>query len=228
MTRVITGSQFMVALDNTAILGRGRVPVPKISLVGGIALAAAVVAFGSVAAHGFSDEGYRLAGLNAWRFAFFIFFAALVAGPLGRLIPSLRRLEEDSCKLFWGFCASYGVYLLAVLAPTVLGVDNVGRGQSAATTLFVLFGAAVTVVMALALTPRMGELAGGGARRALLGVSAIYFWTCYALMGLSYISRPHRPDDFYALSLCLMIVALLTRFADRLAGDWRRPAARPA
>lgn len=219
----------MVVLDNSAEFNAEKVPVhlPKISLVGGIALAAGAVALVSLAAGGFSDDGFRLASLNVWRFAFFVFFAALMAGPLGRLIPPLRRLEEDSCKLFWGFCASYGVYLLVVLAPNVLGVDNVGRSQSAATTLFVLFGAGVTVVMALALAPRMGEIAGGGVRRALLGVSAIYFWLCYALMGLSYISRPHRPDDFYGLSLCLMIVALLTRFADRLAGDLRRPAARP-
>jgi hypothetical protein len=218
----------MVALDNSAFFSKAKVPFPKISLVGGIALAAGAVAFATLAARGFSGDGYRLASQNAWRFACLVFFAALMAGPLGRLIPPLQRREEDSCKLFWGFCASYAVYLLAVLAPNVLGVDNLGHSQSAATTLFVLFGAGVTMVMALALAPRMGEIAGGGAQRALLGVSAIYFWLCYALMGLSYISRPHRPDDFYGLSLCLMIVALLTRFADRLAGDLRRPAVRSA
>jgi hypothetical protein len=113
--------------------------------------------------------------------------------------------------LFQGFCASYGVYLMSILLPHALSAERVeGPGLS----LFVLFSSFVTLVMVLALTPRMAELAGDGVRRALLGVSAIYFWLCYALMGLAYISHPHRPDDFYGLSVCLMLVALLTRFAD--------------
>jgi len=34
--------------------------------------------------------------------------------------------------------------------------------------------------------------------------------------------RPHRPDLFYGLSLCLMIAALLLRFADALWSGSRR------
>jgi hypothetical protein len=216
----------MVALDNSAVFANEKVPVriPKMTLPGVIALAAATIAFGSLAARGFSDNGFRLASQNGWRFACFVFFAAIIAGPLGRLVPALKRLETESCSIFWGFCASYAVYLAAVLVPNAFGAQSVSAAVSAGTTLFVLFGAGVTLVMALALTPRMKELAGGGVRRALLGVSAIYFWLCYALMGLSHLSHPHRPDGFYGLSLSLMIVALLVRFADSFRARIRSQA----
>ncbi|HEX3756107.1 MAG TPA: hypothetical protein VHV26_13630, partial [Rhizomicrobium sp.] len=138
-----------------------------------------------------------------------------------------KRLEEDSCLLGWGFCASYAVYLLAVLVPNAFGARIFAEGVSAGTTLFILFGAAVTAVLALALSPRMAQRLGRGARRALLGVSTIYFWLCYALIGLAHLSHPHRPDWFYGLSLCLMLAALLTRFADRLTANMRRSQARP-
>jgi hypothetical protein len=157
----------------------------------------------------------------------FAFFLAITAGPVGRLIPGLRRLADRSRFFGWGFCASYGVYLMAVLLPDAFGMAGMAHRPSAATTLFVLFGAGVTLVMALALTPRMAERAGEPTQRALLGVAVIYFWLCYALMGLAHLSHPHRPDGFYGLSLSLMILALLLRFADSCAANLRRPAIRP-
>jgi hypothetical protein len=218
----------MVALDNNVSLGKQKVPfaLPKISLVGAIALAAIAVAAGSLAARGFSDpdNGFRLASQNAWRFASFVFFAAIIAGPLGRLIPGLGHLAQQSCKLFWGFCASYGVYLVAVLLPNAFGPQNAER---ASVNLFLLFGAGVTLVMALAISPRMAEKMGEGVQRALFGVSTIYFWLCYAMMGLAYISHPHRPDGYYGLVLGLMIGALLIRFADSFVMRMR-PANRAA
>ncbi len=59
---------------------------------------------------------------------------------------------------------------------------------------------------------------GDKTRRVLLGTAAIYFWLSYALMALSRISGPHRPDVWYGFSLCLMVVALLLRYADRWFG----------
>jgi hypothetical protein len=52
-------------------------------------------------------------------------------------------------------------------------------------------------------------------RRVLLGTAAGYFWLCYALMGLARIYGPHQPDGFYGVSLSLMVVGLLVRYADR-------------
>lgn len=201
----------MVALDNGTVFHREKVPfrLPRFSVPAAIALVAAGVLAYSLALRNFEDNGFRLASQNAWRFGCFVFFAAIMAGPAARLIPPLRRLEDMSCRLFQGFCACYAIYLLSVLLPNSFSFEG-----APAVDLFVMFSSGVTLVMALALTPRMAQVAGDATRRALLGVAAIYFWLCYALMGLAYISHPHRPDDFYGFSLSLMLVALLVRFAD--------------
>ena len=34
-------------------------------------------------------------------------------------------------------------------------------------------------------------------------------------MALARIYGPHRPDDYYGISLCLMVAGLLARYADR-------------
>ena len=49
-----------------------------------------------------------LAASLTWRFASFVFFAAVTAGPLCRLIPldACKRLAPRR-QLIWSFCASY-------------------------------------------------------------------------------------------------------------------------
>ena len=208
----------MVALDNHTLLGSG-VRVPRINLgplVGGIALVAVGLVLGAIVARGMAENGFRLGSQLAWRYTCLVFFAALTAGPVCRMVSRLGRgfscPENLSRKLVWGFCASYGVYLLSVFVPNVLAL-------SAGATLMVAFGGAVTIVMALTVAPlkRLGAapLIGDRTRRAMLGTAAIYFWSCYALMALSRISGPHRPDDWYGFSLGLMVAALLLRYADR-------------
>lgn len=88
----------------------------------------------------------------------------------------------------------------------------------------------VALVMALTAAPlkRLGGkvLIGERTRRTMLGTAFIYFWSCYSLMALARISGPHRPDVFYDISLSLMMIALLVRYADH----WfrlHRPARKP-
>ena len=208
----------MVALDNDNVFG-SVVRVPRISLgplVIGIALVAVGLVMGAIVARGFAENGFRLGSELAWRYTAIVFFAVLIAAPVCRIAARFHHgfscPESLSRKLVWGFCASYGVYLLSVFIPNVLAL-------SAGATLMVLFGGAVTAVMALTAAPlkRLGgaPLISQKTRRALLGMAAIYFWGCYALMALSRISGPHRPDSWYAISLCLMVAALLLRYADR-------------
>ena len=185
-------------------------------LAGAIALVAAALVLGAIVFRGFSENGFRLGSQLAWRFASFVFFAALVAGPFcriaARFFHGLTAPEDLSRKLVWGFCASYGVYLVSVFLPNVIR-------PSAGATLMVLFGAGVALVMAAAVAPlkRLGgkPIIPEKVRRVLLGTAAIYFWLCYSLMALARISGPHRPDVYYGLSLCLMVLALLVRYADR-------------
>lgn len=208
----------MVALDNNAIFGSAKVPRLRVSLaplVVGIALVAVAVVLGAILVRGFSENGFRLGSQLAWRYTFFVFFAAMMAEPVGRLaarfFTGFTWPESLGRKLIWGFCASYAVYLLSVFLPHVIRL-------SGGATLMVLFGATVALVMALTATPlkRLGGkvLIGERTRRTMLGTAFVYFWSCYSLMALARISGPHRPDAFYDISLSLMMIALLVRYAD--------------
>jgi len=217
----------MVALDNTAFFGQGlRLRLNLGQLVGGIALGAAVLVLGSILLRGFAENGFRLGSQLAWRYASFVFFAALVTGPALRIAARFTHAptsEALSRKLVWGFCASYGIYLLSVFVPNVIR-------PSAGAALMVLFGGSVALVMAATATPLkpLGDKAiiPDNIRRVFLAAATIYFWLCYSLMALARISGPHRPDDFYGLSLCLMVVGLLARYADRWVSH--KEAADPA
>ena len=212
----------MVALDNPAAQGQRRISrirlgLDRLTLVGAITLAAVALVLGTIMVNGFSENGFRLGSQIGWRFTSFVFFAVLAAGPVGRLtahiLPAARILEGRTHDLIWGFCASYGVYLLAVLLPNAIHL-------STGALLFVLCRALVIAVMALAAAPLrlpyMGApLIGVRVRRSLLGTAIVYFWLCYSLMALERISGPHRPDAYYNAILLLMIIGLLLRFADR-------------
>ncbi len=214
----------MVALDNSAIFGSAsKAPRLKVTLgplVGGIALMAALLVLGAIVARGFGENGLRLGSMLAWRFACLVFFAALVCGPVCRIGSRFLHTacpESLSRRLVWGFCASYGVYLLSVFLPNVIRL-------SAGATLMTLFGASVVMIMAATIAPvtRHGRaLIGEKTRRTMLATAAGYFWLCYALMALARISGPHRPDAWYGFSLVLMVVALLVRYADHWFGQSR-------
>jgi hypothetical protein len=223
----------MVALDHFALFGHGqssRRTLNLAPLVGAIALFALALVLGSILLRGFSENGFRLGSQLAWRYASLVFFAALVTGPACRVAarfnPNLSEPAGLSARLVWGFCASYGVYLLSVLLPNVVRL-------SAGATLMVLFGGAVVLVMAATAAPlkRLGRepIIPEKVRRVLLGTAAIYFWLCYSLMALARISGPHRPDAYYGISLCLMVLGLLARFADRwFAHHAQKESASPA
>jgi hypothetical protein len=215
----------MVALDNSALFGAPRklFRLHLGPLVGGLVLVGAVLVLGAILARGFSENGFRLGSQLAWRYSSFVFFAALSAGPVCRIAARSGHFtcpDNLSRKLVWGFCGSYGVYLLSVFLPNVIRL-------SAGATLMVLFGGSVALVMAATAAPlkRLGgaPLTGDKTRRVLLATAAVYFWSCYALMALARLYGPHRPDGFYGFSLSLMVVALLLRYADRWFGRQAAP-----
>ena len=207
----------MVALDNHAFSGPGRgLRITLGPLVGAIAIVAVLLVLGAILARGFAENGFRLGSQLAWRYASFVFVTALTMGPLCRIVayffPAFTPPESLSRKLVWGFCAAFGVYLLSVFVPNVIHL-------SAGAMLMTVFGSTVVLVMAVTAAPlvRLGgpPILPDKVRKVLLGTAAIYFWLCYSLMALARISGPHRPDAFYDVSLSLMIVALLIRYADR-------------
>ena len=218
----------MVAIDSTHA---GIQPVLKVKIpfFGFVAAAAACLAFATMARYGFDDSGLRLASELDWRFASFVFFAAAAIGPVSRLIPygPFRQLGGLRRQVIWSFCASYAVFLGAMLLPNMLGGvthDDSTLGMA----MFSLFGGGAAAVMAYAATRDAAARLGEKARRALLSVAASFFWLTYALTGLAHLSGPHRPDGFYGLSLSLMILALLLRFADRFRAKLGGTSALPA
>jgi hypothetical protein len=214
----------MVALDNSAFFGqvrRLRIPLPRKAmtlapLVTSLGAIAVVLVLGAIIFRGFGENGFRLGSQLAWRYTSLVFFAALVAGPVCRIVahffPPLTPPPSLGRKLVWGFCVSFGVYLLSVFLPNVIQL-------SAGATLMTLFASGVVLVMAATVAPI--KRPGGEAiipekfRRVLLAIAVIYFWLCYSVMALARISGPHRPDDYYGISLCLMVLGLLARYGDR-------------
>jgi hypothetical protein len=212
----------MVVLDNNALLHASR-PRPTAALL--IGLAALVVGLCGLLFYRADDNPLGMATQLVWRFNGLVFFAALVAGPLGRLIPRLSLLADKSRPLLQGFCASMGVYFAFILLPNLFAVPDGVRPQgiTAGMTLFVLFTGSVTLVMAAAVNRALCEQVGNRACRTMLGVATIYFWLCHTLIALAHISGPQREDLFYELSLMLMLTGFFARFADRFF-EKRNPA----
>ncbi len=206
----------MTVIDTSVRSGTQPLFNVKIPVSALVAAASASIAFAVMARHGFNDAGVRLASEVAWRFASFVFFAAVIAGPLCRLIPAdtLKQLSGFRRQIIWSFSASYAVFLAVMLLPNMMG--TAARDASAmGMILFSLFGGGAAAIMPYAASPAAGQRLGEKSQRALLSVAASFFWLTYALTGLAHLSGPHRPDNFYGISLSLMLVALLVRFADR-------------
>ena len=211
----------MVAMDSSVHSGTQPLFKIKLPLAGFVGGAAACLTLGVMARFGFSDQGLRLGSEFAWRFASIVFFAAASIGPVCRLLPlGALKLAGLRRQAIWSFCASYGVFLAAMLLPNTLG-GVTHDDESLGMILFSLFGGGAALVLAWSASQAAVERLGEKARRALLSVAASFFWLTYALTGLAHISGPHRPDAYYGLSLSLMILALLFRFADRLAASFR-------
>ena len=215
----------MIALDTAHF---DASPRPRLTLPLVLALAAAMLFFAGLGLRGFSDNGLRLGTQLAWRFNSLLFFAALVAGPLGRLVPSLHMLADKGRPLLQGFCAAMAVYFAAILLPNIAAVpDGVQPGGiTMGMTAFAAFTGMVTLVMVAAVNRGLCEQVGEKGCRTMLGIAVIYFWLCYSLIGLAHISGPHRPDSYYEFSVILMIGALLLRFSEHFLR--RRSAPSPA
>jgi hypothetical protein len=213
----------ILAVDDPTILPRGlsRMPFPFWVAILAVAVLVSLAGF---AAHGFAENGLRLGSQLAWRFACFAFFAALIVGPASRLIAWdwARRLGKDRHQMIWGFCASFGVFIATLIVPNTLAPASVDHeGLTFGMALFAIFGGVLTAVIAYVALPR--PALGEQARKAMLGVGMAYFWLAYTLTGLSHLSGPHRPDAFYDISLVLMLMAVLLRFADRFVMKIRQP-----
>lgn len=211
----------LVAIEQDAALS-GQLAVPRLWGWAVIAILAILAGASGLVARGFTESGLRLGSELIWRFTCFAYFAAVIAGPLARLIPwqRLRDACENRRQLMWGFCASFAIYLAGIVIPNLFAFPDRGGWMTGIGT-FDLFGAGLTVIIAGAASRRAALFLGRRACGIVLGVSLSCFWLSYALAGLEHLSGPHRPDAFYGFSLLMMIAALLLRFADQFAAKIR-------
>jgi hypothetical protein len=210
----------LVAIEHDAVgSAGGRFAVPGLRGWAIIAVLAVLTGGFGIAARGFTADGFRSGSELIWRFTCFFYFAAIVAGPLARLIPWQRWREvcENRLQLVWGFCASFAVYLTSLYLPFLFA----DRGGSAGVSGYDIFDLCLIVLIACAASRRAALFLGEKTRGIILGGGLFCFWLAYALTGLGHITGPHRPDAFYGFSLVLMIVALLLRFADHFAAQIR-------
>jgi hypothetical protein len=217
----------VVALDS----GFDAKPVlnVKVPLAGIVSAIAALIGLTVMAMHGFDDRGLRLASELDWRFASFVFFAAAIVGPICRMMPLsiCRQAGALRRQAIWAFCGSYAVFLAVTLLPnTIGGVTH--ADLTAGMTVFAIFGGFIVAVLAYATGEDAVALVGEPVRKALMIVAGGFFWLTYALTGLAHLSGPHRPDAFYGISLSLMILALLLRFADGFVAKFRKTPAESA
>jgi len=207
----------LVAIEQDSALS-GRFAVPRLRGWAIIAILAVLAGGFALEARGFTADGLRAGSELIWRFTCFVYFAAIVAGPLARLIPwqRLRKVCENRRQLVWGFCAGFAVYLASLYMSGLFASPDRG-GSLAGISGFDLFGACLILLIACASSQYAALFLGEKIRGLVLGGGLCCFWLAYALTGLEHIAGPHRPDAFYGFSLLLMIAALLLRFADHFA-----------
>ena len=216
----------VIALDNPA-LAKTPIPagkLPAFTLSGFVAAAAALFTLATMAAHGFDENGLRLGSLIAWRFAFVVFFAALMAGPLCRLAPfGLGRfLTAHLTQSTWSFCAAFGVYLASLILPNAFGPPGLDDpGLDKGMVVFAGLSGSVAAVLAYAASEAAARKLGPKQAHAILVMGLAFFWLTYALTALSHLYGPHRPEMFSGVSLSLMLVALLACFADNFLRKYK-------
>jgi len=170
------------------------------------------VAVGAFLLHGGDRNAARFAAQAVFRASSLAFLIYYLAGPVSRLVRSRQTLmlAREHVGLALAFVSFYAVFLGCTVVP-----DTMSGARIPLTTLaFVGFS---TIVLGAVLA---GEYAGRAdpqwrsALRAMECLGVAYFWLAYAVNDLDHLSGPHRPDGYYGISLTVLVLALLVRFAD--------------
>ena len=180
----------------------------SLGLLAGVA-AAIVLSLAGFLLHGGGPNGARFAS-SLMLFSSSVMFAVYyVAAPLSRLVPATQAFGAWRFSIACGFVGMIAVFLVSTLAPSYEANGSV--------SLPTLAFAALTVFVAAAFTVSAGSkrTAHSVTLRSLQSLSSGYFWMVFAVMDLDRMQGPHRPDPIpYGLSLLLLVLALLVRFAD--------------
>ena len=159
--------------------------------------------------HGGGPNGARFATSLMLFFSSIAFAAYYVSAPLSRLLPATQAFGTWRFSIAYGFIGMIAVFLVSILAPNY----EANGGVSLPTLAFAAFS--VLVAAAFVASAGSTRTAHSATMRSLQSLSSGYFWMVFALMDLDRMQGPHRPDPIpYGISLFLLVLALLVRFAD--------------
>jgi hypothetical protein len=192
-------------------LGRVR---PFLIVAASAALAGAVVAL-PLTTEGLTDYGWRTAVQYSGRVAVLLFLIPFLAGPIARLIPAraTRGLLIDRRAYGLGFAAAFTIYLATVLAPFVLAHQHIPPTVVAVSAA----GFALVTFQVLTANAFSIRVLGFGAWSKLHTFAMYCYWVAFTVGFLDRVVGPSRIDPFMQIGLCLMIAALLVRFAAAFA-----------
>ncbi len=178
-----------------------------------LGLAAAFLAVASFSSSG--PDSWPYASELVVRFATLAFPLAIAVGPAGRLMLGGNdwRVGRWSRMSLLGFAAIYAVFLLCVALPYFMTDSR----MPLSTTGFCFFNTFILCALAVTATEHFSSVVGNRTVDTIHRVAVTYFWLVFAFADVAHLYGPHRPDGFYGLSLCLLVGAVLVRFADAFA-----------
>jgi hypothetical protein len=208
----------MVVVDSHgAVETREKTHTGEIVLLG-ILGSGVLVATSLAAADG--AAGWQLAAELASRFSLLLFVIAMTVEPIARLarVPTVQALGRERGGFMLAFGLSAGVSLACMSAPYLLKIE----APSAPVIVYCGLTGFILLVTLLAGHPATIRFLGAPAWRALQRVGTAYFWIAFTLIGVDHVVGPHRPNNWYGLSLLLLVAAVLIRFGDTFLTHLRR------
>jgi hypothetical protein len=206
----------MVAIEHTGVEFASSHWNPRqrtVGLMAGVALAVALAAIRFLG-HDGGMGGVRAAS-NIVLFAASVVFALYYsAGPIARLIRSgvTEFLGEERYALAYGFAGMMAVFVACVLTPDYM----TGTHVPLPTLVYALLTAGICAVFLLSAGSKRTDRSV--TLRTFRGLSSGYFWLAFAFTDMDRMVGPHRPESTpYGISLLLLVIALLIRFADAFA-----------
>jgi hypothetical protein len=200
-----------IPLSHSGTFDRFR-PFLIVGLCAAISAAAIYTAF---AAYGVNEYGWRAATQYAGRVAALLFLIPFIAGPLARLIraKAARGLLIDRRAYGFGFAIAFIAWIGTGVGPFVHAGDPI----PVTTLFFCAIGLSLLALQMFTSNALSIRLLGLGAWRRLHAFSMYAYWIAFSATFLDRVVGPGRPDDFMPVGLCLMVAALLIRFAGAFA-----------
>lgn len=166
----------------------------------------------AVLAYGRNGSYFGVLAETSGRVATVVFALSLAVRPL--LSLGLRpRFGDLQIRSYTGVLA-FGVAEAVYLACLALLSFASGAPAPPFTALSGFFSAIMLAAMLITHSDRSFETVGDQTKGLIHRLAIAYFWVVFSIIALAHLYGPHRPDGYYGFSLGLLVVGLLSLFAD--------------